>query len=67
MAIKDLILRDFFIVLDRNVHFNKELRFNVSFFYLKSFKSAKKGKKQKFSYIKTPFLRAEIYFGFEDN
>ena len=55
------ILRNFFIIFDRNREHKKELLFNVNFFYLKSFKN----KKFTFSYIKEPFFRGTVIFGLD--
>ncbi|MFX0104899.1 MAG: DEAD/DEAH box helicase [Candidatus Hodarchaeota archaeon] len=54
-------LRNFFIVLDRNREHQKELLFNVNFFYLKSFKK----KRFTFSYVSEPFFRGTVKFGLD--
>ena len=54
-------LRRFFIVLDRNRENKNELQFNISFFYLKSFKK----KAFTFTYVKEPFFRGTVIFGLD--
>ncbi len=54
-------LRRFFIVLDRNRENKNELQFNVSFFYLKSFKK----KTFTFTYVNEPFFRGTVIFGLD--
>jgi len=51
--------KDYFIVFDRN--FQKQLYFNINFFYLKSYKK----KRQIFSYINKPFFRGLVLFGLD--
>ncbi|UCD01192.1 MAG: DEAD/DEAH box helicase [Promethearchaeota archaeon] len=53
--------RNFFIVLDRNREHQKELLFNINFFYLKSFKK----KRFTFSYVSEPFFRGTAIFGLD--
>ncbi len=52
-------LRNFFIVIDKNREFKKEILYNVNFFYLKSFKK----KKYRFSYVNEPFFKGNAIFG----
>ena len=54
-------LKNFFIVLDKNLENIKELQFNVNFFYLKAFK----GKSSRFSYVNKPFFRGTVVFGLD--
>ena len=56
-----VLLRNFFIVLDRNRDIKKELLFNINFFYLKSFKK----KSFTFTYINEPFFRGTVIFGLD--
>ena len=54
-------LKNYFIVLDKNLEDKKEILFNVNFFYLKAFKD----KSSKFSYINKPFFRGTVIFGLD--
>ena len=54
-------LKNFFIVLDKNLEQKRDLLFNVNFFYLKLFKD----KSSKFSYVNKPFFRGTVVFGLD--
>ncbi|HEY0088597.1 MAG TPA: DEAD/DEAH box helicase, partial [Candidatus Lokiarchaeia archaeon] len=55
-----LLIKNYFIVVDRNQEHKKELLFNVNFFYLKSIK-----KNQQISYVKEPFFKGTVVFGLD--
>ncbi len=54
-------LRNYFLVIEKNRKNKKELLFDVSFFYLKSFKQ----KSLSFKYVSEPFLRSSVIFGLD--
>ncbi len=53
--------RNYFLVIEKNREYKKELLFDVSFFYLKSFKK----KSLSFKYVSEPFLRSTVIFGLD--
>jgi len=53
--------KSYFIVLDRNRDYKKEMLFNVNFFYLKSFKK----KRFTFTYVNEPFFKGTVLFGLD--
>ena len=56
-----MISKKYFIVIDKNREHKKELLFNVSYYYLKSFNE----KKSTFSYVNTPFFKGTVLFGLD--
>ncbi|TFG04837.1 MAG: DEAD/DEAH box helicase, partial [Promethearchaeota archaeon] len=53
--------RNYFIVLNKSPTKKKELIFDVNFFYLKSYKE----KRNKLSYVNTPFFKGTVVFGLD--
>ena len=53
--------KNYFIVIDKNRNYKKDLVFNINFFYLKSFRP----KIMSFSFINKPFFQGSISFGLD--
>ncbi|MFX1445673.1 MAG: DEAD/DEAH box helicase [Promethearchaeota archaeon] len=54
-------LRNYFLVIEKNRKYKKDILFDVSLFYLKSFKE----KSLSFKYVSEPFLRSIVIFGLD--
>ncbi len=53
--------KNYFIVIDKNRNYKKDLVFTINFFYLKSFRP----KSMSFSFINKPFFQGSIFFGLD--